>query len=279
MSSILRRLRLGEAYRFPKTPELVWTEATSWLNNRSLVQVNIQECQDEVLGSKEALRSFFKNVQSLPVVPGRSALWMEYSRDHFSETGESRTVRYAVQVLTDEFPNSDRLRYSRVFLWVGLLKPTLIGASSFFTENDGTGCKTIETSVDMFCSGSSYDESSFEVLVLPAFLALLKMNCSNVQISPEPKQRRHRGHRKEALCSVWRTLQISDKIISRGLGDSEESEVRLHWVRGHFRRIPGHLKPIWIKWHQRGNPELGEVVHSYDVQASKIAGGNFPNHP
>lgn len=38
---------------------------------------------------------------------------------------------------------------------------------------------------------------------------------------------------------------------------------RLHFVRGHWRRYPNHR--AWIKWHLRGNPDLGFIDKHYKL--------------
>ncbi len=46
-----------------------------------------------------------------------------------------------------------------------------------------------------------------------------------------------------------------------GDGDAEGARRRLHFVRGHWRRYGGHK--TWIRWHLRGDPDLGFIDKHY----------------
>lgn len=43
--------------------------------------------------------------------------------------------------------------------------------------------------------------------------------------------------------------------------EDEHAKKRLHFVRGHWRHLPAHK--VWIKWHLRGNPDLGFIEKEY----------------
>lgn len=79
-----------------------------------------------------------------------------------------------------------------------------------------------------------------------------------------------------APCSVWHTIHIP-KLAHPPLVNAEVSseilERREHWVRGHrrdYRRgngMFGRVKAlVWVPEFQRGNPELGTVMQSYEVR-------------
>lgn len=45
------------------------------------------------------------------------------------------------------------------------------------------------------------------------------------------------------------------------IAEDEKHHRRLHWVRGHTRYYPNHK--VWIKWHLRGDPDLGFIDKEY----------------
>jgi hypothetical protein len=70
--------------------------------------------------------------------------------------------------------------------------------------------------------------------------ALARMNCANVKVVPIPGQG-HNRHRHHDLppSSVWHEIKVTSvpqlrKQQTIVASDGEHSQVRFHWVRGHY---------------------------------------------
>ena len=108
--------------------------------------------------------------------------------------------------------------------------------------------------------------------------ALTTMNTKGTRVEPVPSGKPVRVVKPDrAPCSVWHTIHIP-RFAHEPLNapaSPEMLERREHWVRAHradyrqgkglFGRIHGL---IWVPEHRRGNPELGTVKQSFDLQMS-----------
>ena len=65
-----------------------------------------------------------------------------------------------------------------------------------------------------------------------------------------------------------RGKKIYNKIFT-----GQGSPKRLHWRRGHWRRITDRngntVKRTWIEEQKVGNPELGTIIHDYVLKSRK----------
>jgi hypothetical protein len=112
--------------------------------------------------------------------------------------------------------------------------------------------------------------------------ALTNMNTHGTRIEPPfDSQPTQIVKPDRAPCSVWHTIHLP-RFAAPPLIDAEITpeilERREHWVRGHrkdFRRgagMFGRVKAlVWVGEHQRGNPELGSVFSTYQVEKHKEA--------
>jgi hypothetical protein len=90
-----------------------------------------------------------------------------------------------------------------------------------------------------------------EVIVREVVRAPLKLN-----------QARERSHKTPLPDhSVVRLANRSRVAPLASTGDEKGSHPRLHFVRGHWRHYTDHK--TWIRWHLRGNPDLGFVDKHY----------------
>jgi len=109
---------------------------------------------------------------------------------------------------------------------------------------------------------------------------LLRMNCANTSLQPTEPARTHRRPQRKEPRVVWHEIKIdSVPKISREKkekdnSDSECSEIRSHWVRGHYADYTkgkglfgrAELKKVfWMPEHQRGSEEVGKVVADYTI--------------
>jgi hypothetical protein len=118
------------------------------------------------------------------------------------------------------------------------------------------------------------------VAVGTALHGLMRMNCKNVQLRPinEGKYRPHAPN-KILPASVWHEIIVTSVPKIRATGRDifnerkDESEIRAHWIRGHYadyRKGAGLFGRIhglfWIPEHRKGNEELGQVIPEYTIQ-------------
>ena len=63
------------------------------------------------------------------------------------------------------------------------------------------------------------------------------------------------------------------KKIYNKIFTGQGSPKRLHWRRGHWRRITDRngntVKRTWIEEQKVGNPELGTIIHDYVLKSRK----------
>lgn len=55
--------------------------------------------------------------------------------------------------------------------------------------------------------------------------------------------------------------RYAQRLGEPGDRESDHNHRRLHWVRGHWRHYQDHK--AWIKWHLRGDPDLGFIDKEY----------------
>lgn len=63
------------------------------------------------------------------------------------------------------------------------------------------------------------------------------------------------------VVSLAARKRYGARLPSPGDRDAEHHHKRLHWVRGHYRHYENHK--TWIKWHLRGDPDLGFIDKEY----------------
>jgi hypothetical protein len=118
----------------------------------------------------------------------------------------------------------------------------------------------------------------FMAMTSRALLALVLMNCKNVEISvtsPPVALNKARERRGKPPLIAYHTLDIRPmQVILRNEGQIETNGLKkaLHICRGHFKDyrqgkgLFGRTKGLfWVDAHQRGNEDLGRVEKEYRV--------------
>lgn len=100
----------------------------------------------------------------------------------------------------------------------------------------------------------------------------LTINCSNITSykvsAPEKLNNKRLKSNKEPLYS-YHVLDIPGGYSNiSGAQDSDRNSPRIHWRRGHIRRLSDG-KITWVRHTIVGNPEHGIVSKSYNVSAPK----------
>ena len=95
--------------------------------------------------------------------------------------------------------------------------------------------------------------------------AVEQIACQDIR--PLNKMRKLRG--KEPLCE-YKTLELSltaaqKKSYSECSNEDDKNKMRLHWVRGHFKRRKSGI--FWWNPHMAGNREAGFIEKDYSVSA------------
>ena len=180
--------------------------------------------------------------------------------------------------------------------------PTTLISISLWHEIDGSACWTGEALCWLDAAGTyqrsarivirpggrsaakeEYESAVFQMRVREGWVlhAFARMNCANARLAPISGQQRHTHRRdKPVPMSTWHTIQITSvpKIrthVTQVEPDGEHSELRFHWVRGHYADYtkgaglfgnPKLRSVFWIPEHRAGKEELGTVVSSYAVQ-------------
>jgi hypothetical protein len=103
------------------------------------------------------------------------------------------------------------------------------------------------------------------------FIAFLEaLACSNVETvlnEPPAKLNKKRISKGRTPLFVFRTLHIKTREPgerSRAGADSERSGPRLHFRRGHIRRLPDRL--VWVQPCMVGSLQSGMVIKDYEVR-------------
>ncbi len=205
---------------------------------------------------------------ALPMMPPYRNMWIEGTRKDIG--------RLAVQCRREEqdINGQTLIHFYPWFEYEGKAGGPL-GRATFTLDKAGVALKACEVVL--------YIGDVLELVAHAAYvgmLAMAKLNCKNIELRMvvEPKVRRQRPI--EALCSRWHEIKCTDteKSISCGSAafhdEGDYREVRLHWVRGHFkdyRHGKGHFGNsnrkyvLWIAEHQSGNAALGEVIPEYKL--------------
>lgn len=63
------------------------------------------------------------------------------------------------------------------------------------------------------------------------------------------------------VVSLAARKRYAARLPEPGDQDVERRHVRLHFVRGHWRHYENHK--VFIKWHMRGDPDLGFIDKEY----------------
>jgi len=129
------------------------------------------------------------------------------------------------------------------------------------------------------CDIPAVDEEKIsETLTVDLFMlanALFRMNCANVAIEAQTVPRKY-SKKDKVPAIVWHDIKIKSvpKIVSISDGNYAHTELRSHWVRGHYADYtkgnglfgnPKLKSVFWIPEFKRGSEEVGEVKQSYTL--------------
>jgi hypothetical protein len=131
-------------------------------------------------------------------------------------------------------------------------------------------------------SGRDEDAQQAQILTLKLregwmLHAFARMNCGNTKLVPIPGHSRHQHRNEPVRSSLWHEIKVTSAPQQRkqpATPDSEQREVRFHWVRGHYADYtkgaglfgnPKLRAIFWIPEPHVGNEDLGTVVSSYRV--------------
>jgi hypothetical protein len=103
-----------------------------------------------------------------------------------------------------------------------------------------------------------------------AICIMLDAEVAVMEVVRAPHKLNHeRAKRGKPALLDYHVVNLTHRTrVAPRLPDGEAHEPRfhkrLHWVRGHWRRYEGDFK-TWIKWHLRGNPDLGFIDKEYKL--------------
>lgn len=282
MASLWSMLRKRRAILFD--PDALGVEimrmTDKLLQRHPPVLVNVADYVADIMASAPAT---LKQDSSMDMTPCHRSLWLEWlyqdkdgSRQRQAahvyrmEPGELTTVRgYPLP------ENFDKVRFvlsvsawveegSDVYLW---------SVSHVFIDKTGRALgKAPYYGAEDLCSKA-------RLFVWLAGDVLTTLNTKGTRVEPPFARPVQIVKPDRAPCSVWHTIHIPKFREPSAPLDAEVSpemlERREHWVRAHradyrqgrglFGRIHGL---VWVPEHRRGNPELGTVKQSFEVQVS-----------
>lgn len=280
--SILREIRRGKVYRVPKFSALqLQSEAVlksapdAFLVDASAVnEFFITDMQDRLRRAQENRAHVDCNIdqEQFPACrPPHSHLMIEGFLTPRGDRGASHVER-----LSD-----DRFRLMHYLTAEG---EVTIHATTEVSMDEWGGVKSCQFSHTEDCEdpNSSRLLGSFQTLF--ALHALCWLNCQqSFEIKKIPFGKiKARGIRPGPIpACVWHVIKISMGNAHKGISGGENvfpdegcKITRCHWVRGHYRdyrKGPGmwgnaKLKILmWVREHQRGNPQLGMVIPEYKL--------------
>ena len=249
--------------------------------------VNMQSVADDLIPGKTNRGEEYdiKTVWSKlpPVTPCHEDLWMECTIED---------VQFAFQVHRADVQQDEvgsPARWSvNIAKWEAaygvVIGPTVLYRFFLLESGQIQTAGLLDTqALDLSARLPDYDDmadlkSNMTIHLFAAISALGRMNCKNVELRPIGglKSNRHRHHAVPA--SVWHEVTVTSipKIRSAAQTAAGEGDptLRRHWIRGHYadyRDGPGlfgnpSLRCVfWIPEHERGDPNLGEVVSEYKV--------------
>ena len=271
----------------PAYPEDAAQAARNLAMDHQTILVNCQAVSNDVLTDHLLPRQALEELKALThPVPPYKIMWMEFRGPDGSLNG-ALVVRTTPQWFNDHMHVGDGYLYNPDELQCAV-------SCFFFTEYRGfamgpfgeiaycIGKETGDVYGQVLFRKKKDDQTKgdwFALCLLVVGHALARMNCRNVVLKPmnEPKGARH--HQRDLIpATVWHEIKVTDvpKVQSTGrnIMGRDESKERRHWVRGHYADyrngagLFGNPKlrcVFWIPEHQRGNPELGDVIPEYTL--------------
>lgn len=85
-------------------------------------------------------------------------------------------------------------------------------------------------------------------------------------VPPPPALNKKRGKAGKPLLNAYHVIDLPARHRSSGRGDGAETlkRLRMHFRRGHWRRVEGESK-TWVRWCLVGDPDLGWVDKEYRI--------------
>lgn len=120
-------------------------------------------------------------------------------------------------------------------------------------------------------AGGEWLDTDLQASFEPLLEFCLTVNCQNVEtarIDPPPKLNSKRMKSGKAPLDSYHVLLIpGERQVMGSEGEGERSGPRLHWRRGHLRRLQDG-RVIWVRHALVGNKEQGSVEKTYRVEPS-----------
>ena len=278
---------------------------------RPVILVRAQSVWDDLVPQSEALNAaanagwWERLTRQLPRVnPPYECMWLEALTEQgrvgalIQRIDDGDTVQQLYQVF---FPDGDDLNPHTTYFQAKFLQERrdhgdvyAVGVAVAFLDQGGSSIagwrvRAIPDEVQkaMDEGGKIRFDLALEMRTGWVFHTLARMNCANVKVLPIPGQGHYRGrhqrHRQPELSSVWHEIVITSvpklrKQQAQAAPDGAHTEVRFHWVRGHYADYskgaglfgnPKLKAVFWIPEHRAGNEELGTVVPSYTIEGEK----------
>lgn len=210
------------------------------------------------------------------VTPPYPSMWME------AIALGKRVGLQVVREATDEVVRGSRARFkAAIYFWQEENAEVTGPSGQTFLWIDDAGAII---SAEFRVTGEMHEppeevSDGQQVLTFLVAHALARMNCRNVVLRPIASPKVARRHQRDLVpATVWHEIRITDvpqvRSTGRGVLGRDESRMRRFWVRGHYADyrngagLFGNPKlrcVFWIPEHQRGNPELGDVIPEYTL--------------
>lgn len=277
--------------REPATPRVApgdeenFGKLMKWLFQNALppdcILVNAQSVADDML-NRSRMETGWDLLAVPRAMPPYSSMWMEFN---YPDGGKDR--RYAVQTIRTPPVHSSEHTRLYMAVWMDdcgvMFGPGCLGwcgldESGEIIPGDVEALIFAEPSVPVDEKARSRFDDQWKFVMATSVHAISRMNCTNVELRPikEGKSKPHAPN-KVVPASVWHEIVITSvpKVRTTGqdIFEHEESEIRLHWVRGHYadyrkgNGLFGRIKGLfWIPEHRRGNEELGQIIPEYTIQ-------------
>lgn len=178
---------------------------------------------------------------------------------------ERRLVGTAGAEVGPALASSDTIVDARWFTRLGDEAAALIAIAQFRIYADGS---LKEWAGETCISPADRDEA--EWLYVPVLTALGMLHCTNREVAevaaPEPLQLRRKKRGRVPLVTYTRIDVPGWAAHSQRLQAAASSGRRLHFVRGHFRRVTSDRPLRWIEQYLRGEYLRGVALARYRVK-------------
>jgi hypothetical protein len=280
-------IKKGRAVAPPYYPADAARATYELVTDHRTILVKCQSVSNDVLNDKILPREALAELQSLAhPVPPYTVMWLEF-RGPDGVLNGALVVRATPEWFQENMLAGDGAK-------VNIREIQFAVSCFFFTEKDGyvlgpfneicycIGKETGDVHGQVLMRKPKGDPSKgdwFALCLLVVGHAMARMNCRNVVLRPVASPRVSRRHQRDLVpATVWHEIHITNvpQLRSSGQGvlGREESMMRRFWVRGHYADyrhgagLFGNPKlrcVFWIPEHQRGNPELGDVIPEYAI--------------